>query len=92
VRPLRVPIYIEDTVLGIGSSSESSALPRENLGRLAISVGEGNSLALANLKLREILRNQSIRAGSRLGLESSQKRDETGSLLEALSLMLQTGT
>jgi diguanylate cyclase (GGDEF)-like protein len=55
-------LYIEDSVpVGLGSSSGAPGLPRENLERLAISVGERISLALANLKLREILRNQSIR-------------------------------
>jgi GAF domain-containing protein len=55
-------LYIEDSVpAGLGSSSGAPGLPRENLERLAISVGERISLALANLKLREILRNQSIR-------------------------------
>jgi diguanylate cyclase (GGDEF)-like protein len=55
-------LYIEDSVpSGLRSPSDDPGLPRENLERLAISVGERISLALANLKLREILRNQSIR-------------------------------
>jgi diguanylate cyclase (GGDEF)-like protein len=54
-------LYIEDSVPELHSSSDTLRLPRESLERLAVSVGERIALALANLKLREILRNQSIR-------------------------------
>ena len=54
-------LYIADTTAVSESSSESAGSSRENLERLATSVGQRISLALANLNLREVLRNQSIR-------------------------------
>jgi diguanylate cyclase (GGDEF)-like protein len=54
-------LYIEDSAGGQQSSPDAFGFRRDNLERLATAVGERISLALANLKLREILRNQSIR-------------------------------
>jgi diguanylate cyclase (GGDEF)-like protein/PAS domain S-box-containing protein len=54
-------LYIEDRILVTDSASEKPSASRANLERLATAVGERISLALANLKLRAILRDQSIR-------------------------------
>jgi diguanylate cyclase (GGDEF)-like protein len=54
-------LYMEDSTPELGSSPGPLRFRQENLERLAAAVGERISLALANLKLREILSNQSIR-------------------------------
>lgn len=54
-------LYVEDTV-GLGAHSpEAAHFEQATLRRRAAAVAERVSLALANLKLREMLRNQSIR-------------------------------
>jgi diguanylate cyclase (GGDEF)-like protein len=54
-------LYVEDGDEGPETSVDGLRLRRINLERVATAAGERISLALANLKLREILRNQSIR-------------------------------
>lgn len=54
-------LYVEDRIVVTDSASEKPGASRANLERLATAVGERISLALANLKLRAILRDQSIR-------------------------------
>lgn len=54
-------LYIEDRIMGADVAPEAVEDSHANLERLATSVGERISLALANLKLRAILRDQSIR-------------------------------
>jgi diguanylate cyclase (GGDEF)-like protein len=53
-------LYIEDTGQALKSGSNSRT-EWDNLQRIATAAGERISLALGNLNLREILRNQSIR-------------------------------
>ncbi len=54
-------LYVEDKASVVGSSSEALKFEQATLSRRANAVAERVSLALANLKLRELLRNQSIR-------------------------------
>jgi diguanylate cyclase (GGDEF)-like protein/PAS domain S-box-containing protein len=54
-------LYIADSTTGSNSSPESAGSGPEHLERLATAVGQRVSLALANLNMREVLRNQSIR-------------------------------
>jgi diguanylate cyclase (GGDEF)-like protein/PAS domain S-box-containing protein len=54
-------LYIEDAAPRVDAASEIPAQAREHLKRLATEVAERISLALANLRLREILHHQSIR-------------------------------
>jgi diguanylate cyclase (GGDEF)-like protein len=54
-------LYIEDNVSLLASSPQRVWFEQAALQRRAVAVAERVSLALANLKLREILRNQSIR-------------------------------
>jgi diguanylate cyclase (GGDEF)-like protein len=54
-------LYIEDKPALPGSSAEAIANQNKHLLHLATAVAERISLAVANLKLREVLRNQSIR-------------------------------
>jgi diguanylate cyclase (GGDEF)-like protein/PAS domain S-box-containing protein len=54
-------LYIEDRIMDPDGATESPEASRANLQRLAAAAGERISLALANLKLRAILRDQSIR-------------------------------
>jgi diguanylate cyclase (GGDEF)-like protein len=54
-------LYIEDRASLVASSPEAMQFERTTLQRRASAVAERVSLALANLKLRELLRNQSIR-------------------------------
>lgn len=54
-------LYIEDRASLIASSPEAVQFEQTTLQRRASAVAERVSLALANLKLRELLRNQSIR-------------------------------
>ena len=54
-------LYLENNMNFLASSSHEVQFEQAGLKRRAIAVGERVSLALANLKLREILRNQSIR-------------------------------
>ena len=54
-------LYIEDTLPSSESSAERIDALRKQLHRRATAVAERISLALANLRLREVLRNQSIR-------------------------------
>jgi diguanylate cyclase (GGDEF)-like protein len=53
-------LYIEDIVGSLFSSSPAAQLEHATLRRRSVAVAERVSLALANLKLRELLRNQSI--------------------------------
>lgn len=54
-------LYVEDTMSHLASSPKAVQLEQATLERRSIAVGERVALALANLKLRELLRNQSIR-------------------------------
>jgi diguanylate cyclase (GGDEF)-like protein len=54
-------LYIEDTASCLHSTPQSVQFEQATLNRRANAVAERVSLALANLKLRELLRNQSIR-------------------------------
>jgi diguanylate cyclase (GGDEF)-like protein/PAS domain S-box-containing protein len=54
-------LYVEDEVSLLAPLSESLQYEQASLKRRAIAVAERVSLALANLRLRELLRNQSIR-------------------------------
>jgi diguanylate cyclase (GGDEF)-like protein/PAS domain S-box-containing protein len=54
-------LYLERFAPTDGESTEFAAAKTKTLIRQAIAVGEGLSLALANLKLRDMLRTQSIR-------------------------------
>ncbi len=68
---LCVPLIAQGETLGVmyldkgpqpsGPLSEGGQVQQARLSRLAIAVAERVSLALANLRLRELLRNQSIR-------------------------------
>jgi len=54
-------LYIEDNTSFLASSPQAVRFEQASLNRRANAVAERVSLALANLKLRELLRNQSIR-------------------------------
>ena len=54
-------LYVEDKVSLLAPSSEALQYEQATLKRRSIAVAERVSLALANLRLRELLRNQSIR-------------------------------
>ena len=54
-------LYIEDTARPAGPLSPAAQFERATLVRRSLAVAERVSLALANLRLRELLRNQSIR-------------------------------
>jgi diguanylate cyclase (GGDEF)-like protein len=54
-------LYVEDKISLMAPSREAIQFEQEALRRRASAVAERVSLALANLKLREMLRNQSIR-------------------------------
>jgi len=54
-------LYLEDAVESSASSAGETSSHRERLQRRVIATGERISLALANLRLREVLRDQSIR-------------------------------
>ena len=54
-------LYVEDRTSRAASSPEAAQFEQATLNRRANAVAERVSLALANLKLRELLRNQSIR-------------------------------
>jgi diguanylate cyclase (GGDEF)-like protein len=54
-------MYLEKRPLPGGPLSEGGQVQQARLSRLAVAVAERVSLALANLRLRELLRNQSIR-------------------------------
>jgi diguanylate cyclase (GGDEF)-like protein len=54
-------LYIEDNVSHLDSSPQRVRSEQASLQRRSVAVAERVSLALANLKLREILRSQSIR-------------------------------
>ena len=73
-------LYIEDNAEFPLLSTETMASQQKQLEYLASSVAERISLAIANLKLREVLRNQSIRDGltglyNRRYLEESLNRE-----------------
>jgi diguanylate cyclase (GGDEF)-like protein len=53
-------LYIEDEPARPGSSADASSHPSQQFLSLATAVAERISLAVANLKLREVLRDQSI--------------------------------
>jgi diguanylate cyclase (GGDEF)-like protein/PAS domain S-box-containing protein len=54
-------LYVESVSVPAGSAVKTGHDETEDLERQAIAVGERISLALANLRLREVLRGQSIR-------------------------------
>ncbi|MGH9681703.1 MAG: diguanylate cyclase, partial [Candidatus Acidiferrales bacterium] len=54
-------LYLEETAPSILPSPQAALFEQSTIQRRAIAVAERVSLALANLKLRELLRNQSIR-------------------------------
>jgi len=54
-------LYVEDKSSLLTCSPQAAQFEQATLNRRAIAVAERVSLALANLKLRELLRNQSIR-------------------------------
>jgi len=54
-------LYVEDKISLLASSEQAVQFEQATLNRRATAVAERVSLALANLKLRELLRNQSIR-------------------------------
>jgi diguanylate cyclase (GGDEF)-like protein len=54
-------LFVEDTISLVAHSPEAIQVEQAALRRRASAVAERVSLALANLKLREMLRNQSIR-------------------------------
>jgi diguanylate cyclase (GGDEF)-like protein len=54
-------LYVEDKPSSLSPSSPKAQFEKATLKRRSIAVAERVSLALANLKLRELLRNQSIR-------------------------------
>lgn len=54
-------LYVEDKVSQLAPSAQAEELEQATLKRRSIAVAERVSLALVNLKLRELLRNQSIR-------------------------------
>jgi diguanylate cyclase (GGDEF)-like protein/PAS domain S-box-containing protein len=54
-------LYVEDKASLLASSPQAAQFEQATLNRRANAVAERVSLALANLKLRELLRNQSIR-------------------------------
>jgi diguanylate cyclase (GGDEF)-like protein len=54
-------LYVEDKTSVLGSSPQAVQFEQTTLNRRATSAAERVSLALTNLKLRELLRNQSIR-------------------------------
>jgi diguanylate cyclase (GGDEF)-like protein len=54
-------LYIEDTASCLHSTPQAVQFEQATLNRRANAVAERVSLALANLKLRQLLRNQSIR-------------------------------
>jgi diguanylate cyclase (GGDEF)-like protein len=54
-------LYVEDKMSLLAPSPEAVRLEQATLKRRSIAVAERVALALANLKLRELLRNQSIR-------------------------------
>lgn len=73
-------LYIEDNASILASSPQAVQFEQATLNRRANAVAERVSLALANLKLRELLRNQSIRDGltglyNRRYLEESLNRE-----------------
>jgi diguanylate cyclase (GGDEF)-like protein len=73
-------LYVEDRTQPSAISIEESTKQQKNLHRRATAVAERISLAVANLKLREVLRNQSIRDGltglfNRRYLEESLNRE-----------------
>jgi diguanylate cyclase (GGDEF)-like protein len=54
-------LYVQDKTSLLASSPQAVQFEQATLSRRAIAVAERVSLALANLRLRELLRNQSIR-------------------------------
>jgi len=73
-------LYVEDEVSLLAPSPQAVQFEQATLKRRTIAVAERVALALANLKLRELLRNQSIRDAltglyNRRYLEESLKRE-----------------
>ena len=54
-------LYLESPAASSATAQEAHADPLDTLAQQAVAVGERISLALANLRLREVLRGQSLR-------------------------------
>lgn len=75
VPTLCIPLSANGQVIGILQCTESAEL-RESIERRAVVIGDQLAMALANLRLRETLRNQSIR-DVLTGLFNRRYTDET---------------